>query len=773
MNLFLHDMNKSFGDLYKAVKINLAPKTSGAPASAGAPKAPGAAGAPKAPGAAGAPKAPGAAGAPKAPGSSKAPGAAGGNLKFTDCPFGGGSECQKHGGNGAPRHKVGGKEMQLHQEAMASKTAAKEPKAEKPEAEGIGGVGEGSSLRNKQLSAISSRAKKKATGPKEEDIGTADTQEMPATEGKPSLLAPSSSLPKTLNLDEDDEPKKEDIGTADTQEMPAVARTAPDPSRRRQDTPNPLSAENAPADSKPMDHYRLAQVAKELGDTEESDKHENLAIKRTDGWTSEQHKELADQLKAEGMSDLAGRHYSIHEKVNAPPAEEPAKPAEEVSSASTPSSEAKEKNAETGDKAKKLAEKLKQKKQKPQKEPETEAEKLRHETHTDRAKDLAEAIKSHLDNNTELSDKDRKRAERAHAISMFHSDLKHVPTAAHKAELSEAEKAAKELGVHESYRTPGIAELDDLVEKKKQKEAKAEAKKQAGEAKAEAKKQAGEAKAEAKKQAGEAKAEAKKQAGEAKAEAKEQAGEAKAEAKEQAGEAKAEAKEQAAQPNEPESELDHAKMHDHKGRAETLRDSVQSHLDNNPNLSDSEKEKARRMLGALEEHTNTDKVPSAAQSKALKELEKMAGDMKKPYSESEEDGGDAGGGGGEPPNRTASSSLFRDLLDAASSGYAGSAGMAQAAVSERGAGQLGQQTVNYGITGAIASGHSLLHGVGNIEPRYKSPSVPNVGDMDEQAAESEEEAIDAQSDDEDEPADEPTKEVSKSQKQAGQRIFLR
>ncbi len=732
MNLFLHDMNKSFGDLYKAVKINLAPKTSGAPADAGAPKAPGAAGAPKAPGAAG--------GAPKAPGSSKAPGAAGGNLKFTDCPFGGGSECQKHGGNGAPRHKVGGKEMQLHQEAMASKTAAKEPKAEKPEAEGIGGVGEGSSLRNKQLSAISSRAKKKATGPKEEDIGTADTQEMPATEGKPSLLAPSSSLPKTLNLDEDDEPKKEDIGTADTQEMPAVARTAPDPARRRQDTPNPLSAENAPADSKPMDHYRLAQVAKELGDTEESDKHENLAIKRTDGWTSEQHKELADQLKAEGMSDLAGRHYSIHEKVNAPPAEEPAKPAEEVSSASTPSSEAKEKNAETGDKAKKLAEKLKQKKQKPQKEPETEAEKLRHETHTDRAKDLAEAIKSHLDNNTELSDKDRKRAERAHAISMFHSDLKHVPTAAHKAELSEAEKAAKELGVHESYRTPGIAELDDLVEKKKQKEAKAEAKKQAGEAKAEAKKQAGEAKAEA---------------------------------KEQAGEAKAEAKEQAAQPNEPESELDHAKMHDHKGRAETLRDSVQSHLDNNPNLSDSEKEKARRMLGALEEHTNTDKVPSAAQSKALKELEKMAGDMKKPYSESEEDGGDAGGGGGEPPNRTASSSLFRDLLDAASSGYAGSAGMAQAAVSERGAGQLGQQTVNYGITGAIASGHSLLHGVGNIEPRYKSPSVPNVGDMDEQAAESEEEAIDAQSDDEDEPADEPTKEVSKSQKQAGQRIFLR
>ncbi|NBU69901.1 MAG: hypothetical protein EBS53_00385 [Bacteroidetes bacterium] len=716
MNLFLHDMNKSFGDLYKAVKINLAPKTSGAPA-AGAPKAPGSS------------KAPGAAGAPKAPGSSKAPGAAGGTLKFTDCPFGGGSECQKHGGNGAPRHKVGGKEMQLHQEAMASKTAAKEPKAEKPEAEGIGGVGEGSSLRNKQLSAISSRAKKKATGPKEEDIGTADTQEMPATEGKPSLLAPSSSLPKTLNLDEDDEPKKEDIGTADTQEMPAVARTAPDPSRRRQDTPNPLSAENAPADSKPMDHYRLAQVAKELGDTEEADKHENLAIKRTDGWTSEQHKELADQLKAEGMADLAGRHYSIHEKVNAPPAEEPAKPAEEVSSASTPSSEAKEKNAETGDKAKKLAEKLKQKKQKPQKEPETEAEKLRHETHTDRAKDLAEAIKSHLDNNTELSDKDRKRAERAHAISMFHSDLKHVPTAAHKAELSEAEKAAKELGVHEAYRTPGIAELDDLVEKKKQKESKAEAKKQAGEAKAEAKKQAGEAKAEAKKQA--------------------------------------------AQPKEPESELDHAKMHDHKGRAETLRDSVQSHLDNNPNLSDSEKEKARRMLGALEEHTNTDKVPSAAQSKALKELEKMAGDMKKPYSESEEDGGYAGGGGGEPPNRTASSSLFRDLLDAASSGYAGSAGMAQAAVSERGAGQLGQQTVNYGITGAIASGHSLLHGVGNIEPRYKSPSVPNVGDMDEQAAESEEEAIDAQSDDEDEPADEPTKEVSKSQKQAGQRIFLR
>jgi len=39
--------------------------------------------------------------------------------KYAACPFGGGPDCMKHGGNGAEQHKMGGTIMQKHQEAMA------------------------------------------------------------------------------------------------------------------------------------------------------------------------------------------------------------------------------------------------------------------------------------------------------------------------------------------------------------------------------------------------------------------------------------------------------------------------------------------------------------------------------------------------------------------------------------------------------------------------------------------------------------------------------
>jgi hypothetical protein len=46
-------------------------------------------------------------------------GGGGGNIKYSECPFGGGSECQKHGGNGATQHKTGGTILRKHQEAIA------------------------------------------------------------------------------------------------------------------------------------------------------------------------------------------------------------------------------------------------------------------------------------------------------------------------------------------------------------------------------------------------------------------------------------------------------------------------------------------------------------------------------------------------------------------------------------------------------------------------------------------------------------------------------
>jgi len=46
------------------------------------------------------------------------PGGSGGGPMYVSCPFGGGADCMKHGGNGATMHKPGGAIMKKHQEAM-------------------------------------------------------------------------------------------------------------------------------------------------------------------------------------------------------------------------------------------------------------------------------------------------------------------------------------------------------------------------------------------------------------------------------------------------------------------------------------------------------------------------------------------------------------------------------------------------------------------------------------------------------------------------------
>lgn len=46
------------------------------------------------------------------------PGGSGGGPQYVACPFGGGADCSKHGGNGAAMHKPGGAIMKAHQEAM-------------------------------------------------------------------------------------------------------------------------------------------------------------------------------------------------------------------------------------------------------------------------------------------------------------------------------------------------------------------------------------------------------------------------------------------------------------------------------------------------------------------------------------------------------------------------------------------------------------------------------------------------------------------------------
>lgn len=292
-------------------------------------------------------------------------------------------------------------------------------------------------------------------------------------------------------------------------------------------------------------------------------------------------------------------------------------------------------------------------------EPETESELLSHGNHTERAKKNAERIESHLLNNPTLSDGDRDRLNRAHAISVFHSNIEHLPNAAHRSELSEVEKTTKDLGIKESW------------EDQKSRE------------------------------------DAQTQAATVKQAEKEKAAEAKASSKKQSLQERVAAAEEARKPKAPESDVDRAKVADHSGRAQKMRENIQSHLDNNPDLSDAERNLAQSVLSASEQHSGMETVPTSEHSKELKDLERMSGSMGKKKFEAKEDKPAAGGGGG---SRAGTASPLNYLASKMSQGWAQGAGLAGAATSATGAGRLGTQAINYGVSGAAGLGHSILQG---------------------------------------------------------------
>jgi hypothetical protein len=55
----------------------------------------------------------------------------GGEKEMVDCPFGGGDECKKHGGQGGATHEAGGAEMKAHQEYLEAGAEPTDPEAAK------------------------------------------------------------------------------------------------------------------------------------------------------------------------------------------------------------------------------------------------------------------------------------------------------------------------------------------------------------------------------------------------------------------------------------------------------------------------------------------------------------------------------------------------------------------------------------------------------------------------------------------------------------------
>jgi len=118
-SLFLDSLHKARSGVQGGIASTVKPK--GPPSAAKEP------GHPSVPGAA----APGnVAGPGRPPGVGNKPPGGSGGPQYSPCPFGGGSECIKHGGNGATMHKPNGSIMKRHQEAMARGAKPVTPEAQ-------------------------------------------------------------------------------------------------------------------------------------------------------------------------------------------------------------------------------------------------------------------------------------------------------------------------------------------------------------------------------------------------------------------------------------------------------------------------------------------------------------------------------------------------------------------------------------------------------------------------------------------------------------------
>jgi len=228
---------------------------------------------------------------------------------------------------------------------------------------------------------------------------------------------------------------------------------------KRQDFPNPLDASNAPADSKAIDHYRLSKVAKETGDDENAKKHEKLARERSNGFSSAQHKEISEQLKAEGLQDHSDFHSKIHEKTTAANAEamdprtpdgpklkEPEKKEEpkKAASSSDKKSTAKTTNKQTAVDAKKLKEENEAKVKAHSPAPATDSDHAKVLAHKAEARQLREQIQAKIDAGTMHPD-DEQRAQHVLSALDVHDQLETVPSQNHQADLKTLKASSKDI----------------------------------------------------------------------------------------------------------------------------------------------------------------------------------------------------------------------------------------------------------------------------------------------------------------------------------------
>lgn len=147
-------------------------------------------------------------------------------------------------------------------------------------------------------------------------------------------------------------------------------------------------------------------------------------------------------------------------------------------------------------------------------------------------------------------------------------------------------------------------------------------------------------------------------------------------------------------PRVPVSDLDNAVVNKHTSDAKKTQDNIKHHLDNNQDLSDSQRKDLQAVHDALNDHVNMQHVPTAEHRKHLNTLKTLAGEHGKGVKPQKD-----------PKEATSSSSLSSQFRSGVASGRA----IGAAVTSESGGGRLGSMAVSGVPQGAVSMGHYLLN----------------------------------------------------------------
>lgn len=405
-----------------------------------------------------------------------------------------------------------------------------------------------------------------------------------------------------------------------------------------------------PEDSKPIDHYKISQAHETQGYKDGVAGHKKIARERAKDLSPDEHKDLANQLREAGMPDDAAFHDSEAAK-NAPKTQ--------VSSAPPPdtdSPETEEKNTNADTRWSEMDEKTK----------DWDAD--RH----DKASVLHTQDKSGKGDTWERAYHKRQAVKKRK--QMFQDDPEGYAAYHEKRLVDHDSKKPEDPGDPPTPPLAGAGKADKSKYRKEQRDFRV-AKERHRRKLAQWKDQKKEL------------------------ESQGPAGMAQQVKKDASAKPKKQA-EQQAEPQTPNSDVEHAQVMDHSGTAKQLLSNIQSHLDSGE-LDEDTKNKLTHVSTALQDHANLSSVPEKEHSSQLKELQKLAGEHGKSEYTIEDPGA--------PVDREEPKQPGVNFARMFATGHRAGMRAGKAAVSAETAGNLAEQAVSYATQGVVSGGHKLLH----------------------------------------------------------------